>query len=432
MSLKELVARMLATGVRQLLFKELAQNDNSKNQVYLAGSLDILNLLPMGPVRNEITDSGTPILKAPLSFRWLSLDGSLVKAPHAQLILYPQYPEVRFSGFLRGANGAPNSLMASRAVGRGLFLGVGNGDDVVGYVDDDPALLKEVQALGSLPETGVFRHLPLGAADTSRVRLLSQLGTISRKQWIRAQRLHPGGVLGPCNGTNCGGYTLEAELGILPNGRSDPDYEGWELKSHAVTRFDSLGVGQLTLMTPQPTGGLYRDIGPDAFVRTYGYADGNIADRLNFSTPHRYGVRNRLTGLTLKLTEFDATNLRILDPRGALCLVSDDGTMAAQWHYSNLLEHWNRKHAKAAFVPSLCRREPEIGYRYGETVRLGEGTDFLRLLAAVSSGAAWYDPGIKIEGASGPRPRLKQRSQFRIRSADLSQLYETFSAVAVT
>jgi hypothetical protein len=30
--------------------------------------------------------------------------------------------------------------------------------------------------------------------------------------------------------SNCGGYTLEAELGATPNGYSEPDFMGWEIK----------------------------------------------------------------------------------------------------------------------------------------------------------------------------------------------------------
>lgn len=431
MKFQEIVVAMRSLGATQLLFKELAPNDNSKNQVYLAGSLDILNVLPMGEIRTEVTEDGTPILKAPLSFDWLLATNKTVNAPHAQLILYPQYPEVRFSGFLKGTRSAPNHLMTSRANGRLLFLGVTAGGRIVGHADDDGELLAELRRMPGLRQTGVFRHLPIGTADTSRTRLLQKLAAISAAGWIPAQRLYSDGLIGPCNGTNCGGYTLEAQLGIQPNGRSEPDFEGWELKSHGITRFDRLGVGQLTLMTPEPTGGLYKEDGPSLFVRTFGYADKQIADRLNFSSPHRCGIRNELTGLTLALTEFDAAKGKILDPRGSMVLVDDHGLVAAEWHYASLLKHWNRKHAQAAFVPSLCQRTPVISYRYGDHVRLGEGTDFIRFLNAVSAGAVWYDPGIKLEGASETKPKLKRRSQFRIRSADLTQLYAAFTEVPV-
>lgn len=429
MNLKAIERAMAAQGVIKLLFKQLSPNDNSKNQIYLAGSLDILNILPMGDVRSVSTPKGMHILSAAVDLNWLRFEGDPVPAPHAQLILYPQYPEVRLSGFLRGAKGAPNEIMATRDEGRVLFLGVASSGQIFAHAAKDAALVAEMAALPNLEETGAFRHLPIGTADTSRDRLLGRLAAIASAGWLPAQRLQTDGHIGPCLGTNCGGYTLEAQLGIAPNGRSEPDFEGWELKSHAVTRFDRLGVGQLTLMTPEPTGGIYKLGGAASFVRRFGYADRSIEDRLNFSSPHYAWTRNDLTGLTLKLLGYDRERGRIVDPHASFALLNDEGEIAAEWHYAGLLTHWNRKHDKAAYVPSLCQRGDPVQYRYGDRVRLGTGTDFDRFLLAISTGAIWYDPGIKLESVSTPNPRLKRRSQFRIRSANLARLYARFEEV---
>ena len=429
MNLRAIERAMVAQGVVKLLFKYLSPNDNSKNQVYLAGSLDILNVLPMGEVRSVSTPKGMHILNAAVDLSWLRLDGEPVAAPHAQLILYPQYPEVRLSGFLRGADGAPNEIMAPRDNGRVLFLGVTSSGRIIAHAAKDATLLAELGALHGLEQTGAFRHLPVGTADTSRERLLERLSAIAAVGWMPAQRLRPDGSTGPCRGTNCGGYTLEAQLGISPNGRSEPDFEGWELKSHAVTRFDRLGVGQLTLMTPEPTGGFYKLDGAASFVRRFGYAARTTEDRLNFSSPHYAWVRNDLTGLTLNLLGYDREKERIVDPHSSFALLNDDGEVAAEWHYASLLTHWNRKHDKAAYVPSLCQRGDPVQYCYGPRVRLGTGTDFDRFLLAISRGAVWYDPGIKLEGASTARPLLKRRSQFRMRSANLDGLYAKFEQI---
>lgn len=429
MNLRAIERAMVAQGVIKLLFKYLSPNDNSKNQIYLAGSLDILNVLPMGEVCSISTPKGTHILNAAVDLSWLRFEGEPVVAPHAQLILYPQYPEVRLSGFLRGANGAPNEIMAPRDNGRVLFLGVTSSGRIIAHAAKDAALLAELGALHGLEQTGAFKHLPIGTADTSRARLLQRLRAIAAAGWMPAQRLRPDGSTGPCRGTNCGGYTLEAQLGISPNGRSEPDFEGWELKSHAVTRFDRLGVGQLTLMTPEPTGGFYKLNGAASFVRRFGYAARTTADRLNFSSPHYAWVRNDLTGLTLNLLGYDREKERIVDPHSSFALLNDDGEVAAEWHYASLLTHWNRKHDKAAYVPSLCQRGDPVQYCYGARVRLGTGTDFDRFLLAISKGAVWYDPGIKLEGASTARPLLKRRSQFRMRSANLDGLYARFEQI---
>ena len=52
-----------------------------------------------------------------------------------------------------------------------------------------------------------------------------------------------------------------------------------------------------------------------------------------------------------------------------------------------------------------------------------EGTNILLLLKAVSEGNVYYDPGIKLENAS-TNPTTKRRSQFRIKSSELSNLYD--------
>ena len=59
---------------------------------------------------------------------------------------------------------------------------------------------------------------------------------------------------------------------------------------------------------------------------------------------------------------------------------------------------------------------------------MGERTDPLRLLSALASGKVYYDPGIKLEDAT-TRPRVKRRSQFRIASKNLGELYESFKII---
>jgi hypothetical protein len=92
---------------------------------------------------------------------------------------------------------------------------------------------------------------------------------------------------------------------------------------------------------------------------------------------------------------------------------------------------WNRKHAQAVYVPAEFRLGSTREYRYGARVNLGEGTDLLRLISAVARGFVYYDPGIKLEGASTEHPSTKRRSQFRIKSGDLPALYASFAQVDV-
>jgi hypothetical protein len=243
-------------------------------------------------------------------------------------------------------------------------------------------------------------------------------------RWINSKRLRPDGTVADCNSSNCGGYTLEAELGIRPNGFSEPDFEGWEIKQHTVSGFARPESGRpITLMTPEPTSGYYRTEGVAEFIRRFGYRDRKRPDRLNFGGLHLAGRVCEATGLTLTLVGYDAAQGKILDAGGGLSLLTNRGVAAATWRYTDLMSHWNRKHAQAAYVPAMTRKIPRLQYSFGQTVRLAEGTDFLRFLRAVAERRVYYDPGIKMEQASSARPTIKRRSQFRIASRNIPALY---------
>ena len=55
-------------------------------------------------------------------------------------------------------------------------------------------------------------------------------------------------------------------------------------------------------------------------------------------------------------------------------------------------------------------------------------TDFLFFLRAMSDGAVYYDPGIKLEGSKNG-PVVKRRSQFRVSSRNIPRLYESLEIV---
>lgn len=59
-------------------------------------------------------------------------------------------------------------------------------------------------------------------------------------------------------------------------------------------------------------------------------------------------------------------------------------------------------------------------------MKFGKGTDFLK---AMARGQIYYDPGIKLENASSSNPKIKRRSQFRIKPVDIQGLYETMEMV---
>ena len=185
--------------------------------------------------------------------------------------------------------------------------------------------------------------------------MLEELGRIHRCGWIDAKRLRKDGTVVPCRGANCGGFTLEAELGVSANSLAEPDFLGFEVKQHAVSGFGRPSSGgAITLMTPEPTGGLYCEAGVEPFVRAYGYADKlGRPDRLNFGGVYRVGSRVGSTGLRMELVGWDSSRSRIADANGGITLLDEADTVAAMWHFTGLIKHWQRKHDRAVYVPSM-------------------------------------------------------------------------------
>ncbi|PLX69034.1 MAG: hypothetical protein C0602_08115 [Denitrovibrio sp.] len=242
-------------------------------------------------------------------------------------------------------------------------------------------------------------------------------------EWIDSKRLNSDGNPQSYLAQNGGGYTLEAELGIKPNGDANPDYLGWEVKQFAVNNFVSIGNKALTLMTPEPNGGVYVNEGVERFVLEYGYTN-NEGERYDFTGIHNCSSRHVRTGLTLILQGYDYESNSITEADGFVGLITGDDKIAGSWSFAKLIEHWKRKHAKAVYVPSLSRMSDDIKqYYYGNFIRLFQYTDFYLFLRAVNEGSIYYDPGIKLVKKDG-KYVSKRRSQFRVKSNDLVNIYK--------
>ncbi|MGA2508233.1 MAG: MvaI/BcnI family restriction endonuclease [Chitinispirillaceae bacterium] len=406
----------------KLYAKELAENDNSKNQIYLGSDFSAITILPYQHI-----DKSDNAYKAKVELYWLNEEGKVEPAVRSQIILYPQYPEVRFSGFLSGCHNPPSTILTARESGRILFFGITDDRKVIGFAvaKNDP-LAEEFRRLKKSDQVGVFYNLTSFLAQKDiRNELIVNLRSIHEKGWIKSKRLDSNHNILPCKAPNCGGYTLEAEFGIVPNGKAEPDYHGWELKQHSVTAFTRYLKSIITLMTPEPTGGYYKTEGVIPFVKKYGYKDKlGRTDRYNFGGLHKANVTNPSTGLTLSLIGFDSRRSKISDINGGIALVSKNGSNAALWGYEGLLSHWNKKHSNAVYVPSVVEKNPYLQYWFGNIIRLGRGTDFILFLNALAEGKVYYDPGIKVEKISSKRPTTKRRSQFRIKSEDIPTLYK--------
>ncbi|HQZ25553.1 MAG TPA: MvaI/BcnI family restriction endonuclease [Flavobacterium sp.] len=250
--------------------------------------------------------------------------------------------------------------------------------------------------------------------------------------WINSKRLDGQGNILPCESSNCGGYTLEAELGITPNGYSEPDYLGWEIKQFGVANFARINSAVITLMTPEPTHGIYKIEGAETFIRNYGYADKTgREDRMNFGGVHKSGIIHPTTNLEMQLIGFDEESGKIRSTNGRIALVDLKGIETASWSFTSLLLHWNRKHNQACYVPSLSETQVDRKYKYGNNIILGTGTDFQLFLSQMALGNIYYDPGIKMENIS-TKPKIKKRSQFRMKSQFLPNLYKKNEIVDIT
>ncbi|QOJ32575.1 MAG: MvaI/BcnI restriction endonuclease family protein [Gammaproteobacteria bacterium] len=433
---------MKDNGTTEILYKVLPRNANSKNQVYLAPDLSHLGKIPSGEVTlHQSTTSKrggvAAVYRSALDFSWISKDGRPCQAPDAKLIFYPQYPEVRFSGFLAGCSDPPSSLYDKRKrgeePGRVLVFGVGSGKRIMGMTlpPESPAA-HEIAVHHPRDAYGMFFILPIpGIAEGDGfVDLMHKLCVIHRRDWVPSRRLDKNGVLVPCNAPNCNGNTLESLLGIRSNGYSQPDFRGWEIKARSVPNSAAPSSSVVTLFTPEPTSGVYVHDGLQAFMRLYGYVDTmGRPDRLNFGGLYRAnGTAHARTSLRMVLEGFNAEE-GTYSPTGAIRLLDIEDREAMGWSFAKLIDHWKAKHAHAAFVPAQQRLEPERQYRFGRSILLGEGAEFGRFLAAVDAGKVYYDPGIKLEKVSTERPSAKRRSQFRVNSKDIPRLYESSRVV---
>jgi hypothetical protein len=417
---------MRRQGAFRIFFKLLSNNDNSKQQIYFGGDFDVLRIIPHGEMSGEVSSRDGTVFKAPLNLSWLAPDlvSPPCPAPGAQLIFYPRYPEVRMSGFLRGCPQAPSHLMypptsEERALHirspRCLILGVCSDDRIVAFAGAWESELSRdaadrIQSCTADNIASVFYELQ-PPQKNSRSELINRLQLIYRSGAIPSQKMNSSGVAIPYTAKNGAGYTLESKFGIIPNGNSDPDFMGWELKAHSGAA--------VTLMTPEPDVGSYRDdLGQ--FLISYGRSS---EGRRDFTGRHQTGVLCGATSLTLQMEGYDPSRVEIIDPNGGLFLRDRVGRLAAGWTFKKLVGHWSKKHAQTAYV--TYNKSTVTGtnfYSYGPQVLLGEGAELQTFLRALHLGLIYYDPGIK-QTLEGIEWRSKKRNQFRVGWKNVGGLY---------
>ncbi len=441
LSVNALLSILKDLGCDRVLFKRLAPNDNSKNQPYFGSHLTDLSFFPIGEVKASDSSSKKKVstnrgakFTASFPFAWIDADGTPYQAPNTKLIYYPQYPEVRLSGFIQGSKVDSDGWMdpnkRGRMDGRVLVLGVSSSKQTTFgfFATPSSRVANEINDFPSAGLTNVFEVIWDGQKfkeeKTTRELLLEELSRIHDKGWISSKRRNSDGDIISYMAQNGGGYTLEAELGIIPNGSALPDYLGWEVKQFQVSNFLEAFRGKaLTLLTPEPTGGFYVEKGVADFILRYGKASNKIEDRYDFTGRHLATNICSNTGLQLVIQGFDDASQKVSDSSGAICLLDSGGNIAASWDFSKIIGHWNKKHANAVYVPSKKNKDTTpVEYMYSHLIRLYSSTNINLFLHSIMSGYTYYDPGIKLENAS-TRPKTKRRSQFRVKAQHLDSLY---------
>lgn len=427
--LDSLIACFRELGAIRIFCKHLAENDNTKQQIYLGGSFEVLKLLVFGEVV-AYDAVKVPNFKANVPLWWVDGDGQAAPAPGAKLILYPKYPEIRLSGFLKGCELAPSEHMQpvppgqrqfnNGPDGRILVFGVSADKVFVHLVLPETGIAREIQQKETKDDLhgGVFRQIAYAKEKNSREKLLSRLREIHQAGWHVSMRLDRNGKRIPYVARNGGGYTLEALLGVIPNGRSAPDFEGWEIKAYSG--------GRITLMTPEPDAGFYGEYGVEAFLRKYGKQ--TREDTIYFTGIHKAGIRSA-SGHLLTTEGFDKSSGKIVNVSGGIRLLDENQDISAEWTFGRLISQWAKKHAAAAYVPYEREEGESILYRYNSPVLLGEGTEFELFLRAMMSGAVVYDPAPKLTGVGAAKTQVKARSQFRIGLANIGKLYKKIESV---
>jgi len=435
-SLEQLVELLQHLGCEKIYVKGLAPNDNSKNQPYMGGHLNDLASFYKGEITASVTTSEKNTTsknhikyQVDFPFTWVNPVGSLFKAPNAKLIYYPQYPEVRFSGFLKGSKVSLGQWMdpnkQGRSEGRWLVVGVKQGAMNYGFLaTPESRVANELQKTAVIETSSAFSEYVTShderTALSAKDALVRDIRKVWQAGWIAGQRLSPSEGLIPYSARNAGGYTIEAALGISSNGKAEPDLYGWEIKQYSSNT--------TTLMDSSPDGGFYNENGIAPFIRKYGYPDRNgVPDRLNFGGVHKCGIRTELTGLSMIIDGYDHTTNSITKSNGCISLINDHGEEAASWGFAKLMNHWQNKHARTVFVKSKVRKTstgPE--YAYGPLLEFGEGANFTNLLRSYHQQFVYYDPGLKIENASQPKPKSKARHPMRVSHKNIPSLYERF------
>lgn len=264
---------------------------------------------------------------------------------------------MRLSGFLAGCDDAPDALRRERQAiygQRWLVMGTARDGQVLGVIlteREDP-LATNFPDLPEPSQGGVLRPLVLDVGADFATALQSpfellrdEMAAIIRGGWHTSRILKAGGVE-PFHGSQGGGYTLEALLGVAANGNKAPDRHGFEVKSFSGSR--------ISLMTPTPDYGFQGEHSFREFMARYGRPGQKGDGSLRFVGIHRAGQVAASTGLAMRVAGYDRVKDSFDAPEnvGVELYNPETGEIAAGWSLEKLANCWNAKHANALYIAS--------------------------------------------------------------------------------
>lgn len=449
-NLESVAALFAPFNVEKLLIKILAPSqDNDKNQINFGKSKKgILNLFP-GDISLELlnesrstekaySDAGSPKPCLNLDFYWIDpQSGEPHKAPEAKIIDYIQYPEARFSGFLRNCVSAPDCLRRTSQKNyemRALVLGVNGSGQTFGLTltsDLDPVF----SLIVDLPKSSIaplFHVYLIGHEGRSEEQLLiaeicNLIGKWHKSQIIRKGHGEPSAFKGPAGAGN----TLEAIMKIPANAKKEPDKYGYEIKAFRKG-------GKISLMTPTADRGEEGRLSFREFMNTYGWVSPNDPKKRVFNGIYKY-LRDRNSRFVLDMFGYDPACDQFEDDVSEISpfLRSKDGdVIVAGWSFEKLLKSWNEKHSKACYVEYESRpyqgsdSKHDKEYRYTGRIYLCEGTNIFRYLRAIISTSVFYDPAHELgeQRGSSVRPQWRVAVSDKRFEAALQELYSKVTA----
>lgn len=446
-SLDEIKKTLADCQVHRAILKLLPKNANDKNQIYISTDFGVLSdefALTFNERGASSSDKDARSVRVERNiseavfdhFSWLKSDGTLSKAKRVKAIIYPQYPEVRLSGFTTFENTMPSSLSVSFTkrypdAQRLLVLGARAGGDCIGiiYSNLSDGLVEEVKTLPGNDRAKACKLIEFGEPGIDH--LLELLKPVVGVQ-LPGCRLNKMGATLPFTGTQVCGYTLEHSLGISSNSDKDGDIFGIELKTHTSKK--------LTLFTPEPDFGYYAE-DFTGFMNRFGYLDEEGDRRL--TGLHRSDIPCVKTGLVLRVTEFrvDSDGSWILNESGErkrfpydehsplsaktdglqVVLLDANGFVAAGWSFARLMNSWGAKHNEVVYIPAektvnnnvaQFDQGYKVGVTFSPTVMLCQKTSAEKLYKAINDGVIFLDPAPKLHATDASKH--KRRAQWRV------------------